>query len=363
MLSCGLIGLPMVGKTTLFNLLTGSQAELSRYFSGKTETNTGIADIPDARIDHLSNIFEPEKTTYAQADVTDVVGLVRGASQGQGVGNQFIEDIRKVDAFVHVVHAFNDNDVLHVDDTIDPMRDVETIDLELLCADLGFVEKRIERITSTKKPRPEQKEELVVLEKVAAHLEREQPLAQLGLNEEERLLLQPYTWVTETPMILVVNVDEEQYAANTYPGKEHLEQYAKERNVPLLVLSAQMEAEIAQLDSEDRAGFLEELGIDTPGIVRLGQIMYRLLGLISFFTVGKDEVRAWTIADGLNAKTAAGKIHSDLERGFIRAETVSYADFTQAGSMADAKQRGTLRLEGKEYTVKDGDILNIRFSV
>lgn len=363
MLSCGIIGLPMVGKTTLYNLLTRAEAKTSQFFSGKTETNVGIAAVPDHRIDRLAEIYQPKKKVYAQLEVIDVAGLVRGSSQGEGVGNQFIEDVRQADALVHVIRAFNDESIPHVDGSINPMRDLETVNVELLFADLAFVEKRIHRIKDSKKVRSEQQEELAVLEKVYQHLEAEQPFYQIDLSENERVLLQNYTFLTDKPIILVVNVDEEQYQAQDYPGRAELEQYASERNMPVLMLSTQLEAEIAQLDEEERKLFLEELGITQPGITKLARAMYERLGLISFFTVGQDEVRAWTIRKGLTAKQAAGKIHSDLERGFIRAETVAYKDFIEAGSMAEAKARGVWRLEGKDYIVQDGDILTIRFNV
>ncbi len=364
MLSCGIVGLPMTGKTTVFNLLTDSEADISDFFSGKTSTNKGIANIPDGRIDYLSSVFKPKKTTYAQLEVVDIAGLVRGSSSGAGVGNSFVEDIRHVDALIHVVRAFQDEDIPHVDDDINPLRDLETIDLELLFADLDFVEKRIERITTSKKKiTAEQREELEVLRKIAAHLEDEKPFYQLELASEEQTLIQGYTFLTDKPMILVVNVDEEQLMEGTFPGEDQLVNFAQQRGIPLVVLSAKIEAEIAVLEADDQMEFMRDLGIQLPGVVRLAQRMYELLNLISFFTVGEDEVRAWTITRGLNAQKAAGKIHSDLERGFIRAETVGYQDFLDCGSIAATKEKGLWHLEGKTYIVQDGDILNIRFNV
>ena len=363
MLSCGIVGLPMTGKTTVYNLLTKNEAETSAFFTGKTSTNIGIANIPDKRLEYLSSIFEPKKTVYADLQVVDIAGLVKGSSSGAGVGNSFIEDIRQTDALIHVIRAFNDPDIPHSDNSINPMRDVETIDMELLFADLDFVEKRIDRISKGKKITPEQKSELEVLKKLALELNEGKPYYQIELSKEEKELMQNYTFLTNKPMILVVNVDEEQLIEGTYEGKSDLEQFAKERNMPLLMLSAKIEVEISALDKDDQAEFMQDLNISESGVFRLARTVYGLLNLISFFTVGKDECRAWTISNGLNAAQAAGKIHSDLERGFIRAETVSYQDFVDCGSIAVAKEKGLWRLEGRNYIVLDGDIISVRFNV
>ncbi len=363
MLSCGIVGLPVVGKTTLFNLLTGSNVEKSQFFSGKTEANVGIARVPDQRIDHLSQLYRPRKTTYAQMKVSDMPGLVRGASEGEGVGNAFLDGVRQVDALIHVVRAFRNPDVLHVEDSVDPVRDLETVNFELLMADLEFVDKRITRIKHSKKITAEQQEELRVLEKCLAHLEEEQPFSALQLTLEERQLLSSYTFLTEKPMIIVVNLDEEQYVDQDYPGKAELREVAAAKGLAVIELSAKIEEEINQLDQADREIFFEELGIDEPAINRVIQVAYETLGLISFFTVGEDEVRAWTVERGTTARRAAGKIHSDLERGFIRAEVIKYADLAELGNAARVKEKGRLALEGKDYIVQDGDILNIRFNV
>lgn len=363
MLSCGIVGLPTVGKTTLYNLLTGAKLETSQFFSGKTEANVGIAKVPDQRIDKLCAMFRPKKTTYAQIEVIDVPGLVRGASEGQGVGNAFLDSVRKVDALIQVVRAFRNENVLHVEESIDPVRDMEIVNFELLMADLDFVDKRITRIKQGKKVTPEQTKELAVLEKCMAHLEQEKPFSQLELSEEERGTLINYTFLTDKPMIVAVNLDEQQFSSGDYPGKAALREAAEEKGLAVVELCCQVEEEISQLDEDDRTVFFEELGIEEPAINRVMRVAYETLGLISFFTVGEDEVRAWTIDRGTNAKRAAGKIHSDLERGFIRAEVVKYTDLIELGNVAKAKEAGKYNLEGKDYIVQDGDIMNIRFNV
>jgi hypothetical protein len=363
MLSCGIVGLPTVGKTTLFNLLTGAHVEKSRYFSGKTDANIGIARVPDRRIGFLSQLFKPKKTTYAQMEVIDLPGLVRGASEGQGVGNAFLDGVRKVDALIQVVRAFDNQDVVHVENSIDPARDMETVNFELLMADLDFVDKRITRIKQGKKVTPEQTEELTILQKCMEHLEQELPFSSLELSAEERLALQNYTFLTDKPMIIVVNLDEQQFSERQYPGRDALLQSASDKGLAVVELCVQIEEELSELAPEDRAAFFDELQISEPAINRVMRVAYETLGLISFFTAGEDEVRAWTIERGTNARRAAGKIHSDLERGFIRAETVKYEDLAALGSFAKARDAGKLALEGKDYIVQDGDVLNIRFNV
>src|SRR5665647_775958 len=356
----GLIGLPLVGKTTLFNLLTDGNAETSKYLSGRTELNLGMAKVPDIRIDWLSKLYKPRKTTYAQIEITDLPGLSREGSTG---GNSFLDQIRQVDALVHVVRAFHSDDLEHVDGNVDPIRDLNNIDAELLLADLDFIEKRLQRIQSGKKITPEQNLELAALAKYQAALEDEKPLREVALSEAETVSLQNYAFFSMLPQLVVVNVDEVQFKAEDFPSKAKVEQTLQEKGYGYLVICAEMENEIAQLPEEDRALFMEDLGITEAGTYRLARSMYELVHLISFFTSGEDEVRAWTITKGLGAKKAAGKIHSDLERGFIRAEVVAYEDLHTYGTVGKCKEKGLLRLEGKEYIVKDGDILNIRFNV
>ncbi|MEG6523553.1 redox-regulated ATPase YchF [Desulfotomaculum sp. 1211_IL3151] len=362
-LTSGIIGLPMVGKTTIFNLLTNSNQETSNFLSGKTETITASAKIPDKRIDFLVNMYKPRKTTFAQIQFSEVPGLVRGSSEGKGVGNQFLSAVRNADLLVHVVRAFENSDVPHVEDEINPMRDIETIAVEILLADMDLVEKRIERIQSGKKITKENAFELEVLKKCLQALEDESPISQLGLTDEEKATLKNYAFLTEKPMMLVINIDEDQFREGSYLGKANVEKYAAEKGIAVIEICGRIEMEISQLPDEDRELFMEDLGIKELGIDRLAQAAYEYLGLISFLTAGEDEVRAWTIRRSTDAKRAAGKIHSDIERGFIRAEVIAFADLSATGSMAKAKEKGVLRLEGKEYTVQDGDIINFRFNV
>ncbi len=363
MLSAGLIGLPMVGKTTIFNLVTNAGAQTSKFLTGKADTNVSMAEVPDRRIDFLSALYKPRKTIYAQVKFSDVPGLVRGASQGKGVGNTFLDGIRQADLLVHVVRAFENTEVLHVEGSINPLRDVETIDLELLLADMDFVEKRIQRIEGGKKVTRENASELELMKKILAGLENEIPLRSIELSGEEKDMLLNYSFFTDKPLILVVNTDEDQFRAGDYPGKKELADLAVSRGIGLIELCGLMEMEISQLPPEDRDMFMADLGIDSLGSERLAQAVYNSLGLISFFTVGEDEVRAWTIDRGTDARKAAGKIHSDIERGFIRAEVAGYKDMAELQSMAKLKEKGLARLEGKEYLVQDGDIINFRFNI
>lgn len=359
----GLVGLPLVGKTTFFNLLTNAHAEISNFASGKVSSNIGSAKVPDHRIDFLSKLYKPKKTTYAMIDFTDVPGLVSGASTGKGVGNQFLEDIRKVDALVHIVRAFENADVIHVEGSIDPMRDIETINLELLFADLGIIDNRITRIQTGKKVTKENLAELEVLKKCKEGLENGLLIHQINLSDEERELLKTFSFLSEKPMILAINIDEDSLKSGSYPQKEEIRKYASERNVPVIEVCAKAEMEISELEEEDRLLFMEELGIKKSGIDVLSNTTYDYLGLISFLTAGEDEVRAWTIKKGTDAKKAAGKIHSDIERGFIRAEVIKFKDIEELGSEKKVKEKGLYRLEGKEYIVQDGDIINFRFNV
>ncbi|MGE5577149.1 MAG: redox-regulated ATPase YchF [Syntrophothermus sp.] len=359
----GIVGLPMVGKTTLFNLLTNARTVTSNFFSGKTDANVGVARVPDNRIDWLSKLYKPRKTIHAQIEFTDVPGLVRGASQGEGVGNQFLTAIRTVDALVHVVRAFANKEVPHVEGSIDPVRDIETVNMELLFADLEVIEKRIERLEGAKKRTKENEAELVLMRRLREALESETSLHSLELADQERALIRSFTFLTEKPVILVVNVDETQFKSGEYPGKAAVDQWAKHNHVPVLEVCGQIEVEISRLELADRTVFMEDLGLKETGIERLARVVYERLGLISFFTVGEDEVKAWTIEKGTHARKAAGKIHSDIERGFIRAEVVAYQDLAECGSMAKVREKGLFRLEGKDYLVADGDIINFRFNV
>lgn len=363
MLTAGVIGLPLVGKTTVFNLATNAGAKTSNFLSGKTETNISTALVPDRRVDFLTKMYNPKRTIYAQVQFSDVPGLVQGSSQGKGVGNQFLDGIRNADLLVHVIRAFENGEVSHVDGEINPLRDIETIEMELLFADMELVEKRISRIKGGKKITKENQAELEVMEKCYSFLEEEIPLHKADLSEKDWEVLVNHSFLTDKKMIWVINTDEEQFKTKVYPKKDEVLALAAERGIRCIEVCGLMEAEISELDDEDKKLFMTDLGIDELGVERLSLAVYDTLNLISFFTVGEDEVKAWTIDRGDDAKRAAGKIHSDIERGFIRAEVVSYQDLVEAGSMANVKTKGQNRLEGKEYIMQDGDIVNFRFNV
>jgi len=358
----GLIGLPLTGKTTLFNLLTHTKAATG-MFASKAEANLGTARVPDHRIDFLSSLYNPKKTTYAQIEFVDIAGLT-ATQEGQKSGSaKFLNDVRPCDALVHVIRAFGNDDVPHVTEKINPARDLEAVEMELLFADLELVDKRIERIKTGKKITKENAVELEILEKCYAALEAGSFMSEINLSDEEKVMLRNYAFLTEKPRLAVVNLDEEQFKAGSYPTKEELQGLCQGKNIPLLEICAQMELEINELEEGDKKVFMEDLGLAETGIELLARSVYERLGLISFLTAGEDEVRAWTIEKGLSAKEAAGKIHSDIERGFIRAEVVKYKDITELGNMHKVKEKGLFRLEGKEYLVEDGDIINFRFNV
>jgi len=358
MLTCGVVGLPMSGKTTLFHLLTDSKVE-----SNKPAANTATAWVPDSRVDYLSSIFRPAKTTYAQVMLSDLPGLVSESDGGHGYNNRFLSAIRGVDAILVVVRAFRDEAVGCFAGSIDPTADLSTIESELILADLQLVEARLERLLSSRKLAPEQRAEIPVLEKVRDGFMDQLWLTDQSLTVEEKQVLRGYGLLTAKPMVLVINLDEAQLASHQYEGRDELKRYAERRQCESVELSCKVESEIMALDEPDRHEFMEEYGIEEPGISKVARSVYASLSLISFFTVGKDEVRAWTVTRGTNAKRAARAIHSDIERGFIRAEVVSFEDFRKAGSIAAARAQGTLRLEGKDYEVQDGDIIEFRFNV
>ena len=357
----GLVGLPTSGKTTIFNLLTGADEATSTYASGRQEARVGMAVVPDERVERLAGIYHPRRTVRAQIECTDLPGVNVGESrEGR---NQFLSAVRDVDALVQVIRAFDNPAVPHVLGGIDPPRDLELLQMELLLADLGVVEKRIERLRTGKKLSKENQVELAALERVLPVLETEGRVAMVDLSEEEREQLRGFAFLTDRPVLAAVNLDEEQFRRERYSGRDELLAYARRNRMAVLPICAQLELEISRLAPEDRAPFLADLAVAQSGIDRLAQAAYRLLGLISFFTVGEDEVKAWTIEAGTNARRAAGKIHSDIERGFIRAEVVRYRDLDESGSMAGVREKGLFRLEGKEYIVQDGDIINFRFNI
>jgi GTP-binding protein YchF len=359
----GLIGLPLVGKTTFFNLLTKSQAVTSSFTNAKIASNIGSAKIPDARVDFLAKLYKPKKVTYASIDFIDVPGLVKGSSSGGGLGNQFLENIRKTDALVHVIRVFDNPDVTHTEGGIDPLRDIEIINLELLFADLGLVETRIERIETAKKVKKENLDELEALKKCREALEAGKLLSQIDLSKEEKAFLSSFEFLSEKPLILLANISESDMKRGSYKQKASIVKFAADNSIPLIECCAKIEMELNDLDDAEKELFMEDMGIKKSGIDTLASTSYELLGLISFLTTGEDEVRAWTIKKGLEAKKAAGKIHSDIERGFIRAEVVKFRHLLECQTMNKVKEKGLFRLEGKEYTVEDGDIINFRFNV
>ncbi len=362
-MKAGIIGLPLCGKTTLFNVLTKREVQTGAY-SGGSEPNIGIVNVPDRRVDALSNIFEPKKTTYATVEYIDIAGLTKGSVQDGGLGGELLAHIRTVDLIIHVVRTFANPSVPLPEGGVDPEQDSETINLELILADLGIVEKRIERLQTDIKKKGEKSkvQELHLMERLKESLEQEIPLRKVELDEQEKLMLRGYQFLTEKPMLVVLNIGEEEIGEiDTY---QQIVEQNEAQGIPTVRLSAEIEHEIEQLESEeDIQVFMEDIGITELGLSKLIHVSYDLLGLISFFTVGKDEVRAWTIPKGTKAVNAAGVIHSDLERGFIRAEVVHYEDFMQYGSFAGAKQHGVFHVEGKEYIVQDGDIFHVRFNI
>lgn len=364
-LSTGIVGLPNVGKSTLFNAITQAGAESANYPFCTIDPNVGVVDVPDPRLDRLADLVKPQRIVPTAFQFVDIAGLVKGASQGEGLGNKFLSHIREVDAIIHVVRCFENEDITHVAGRVDPASDIETINLELCLADLETVEKRLDRLARQKKSGDKQAaEEYEILEKLQPVLAEGKPARLVDLSQEERHLIKSLNLLTLKNMLYAANVAEHEVTSpDQNPHVQVVRQIAEAEGTEVITISAQVEAEIAELDKEERALFLEELGLEQSGLDRLIQAAYRLLGLITYFTAGEKEVRAWTIREGTKAPQAAGVIHSDFERGFIRAEVVGYDDLITAGSMAQAREKGLLRLEGKDYVVVDGDIIHFRFAV
>lgn len=361
-LKCGIVGLPNVGKSTLFNALTKAGIAAENYPFCTIEPNVGIVEVPDSRLDQLANIVKPERIVPATVEFVDIAGLVAGASKGEGLGNQFLAHIRETDAIVNVVRCFEDDNVVHVNGKVDPISDIETIETELCLADLSTVEKAVIRLG--KQARANDKEAakvLAVLERCQAQLNEAKPVRALGLDEEELFSIKSFGLITAKPAMYVANVAEDGFENN--PFVQRLEAYAAKQNAPVVSVCAAIEAEIADLDDADKMEFLESIGMKEPGLNRVIRAGFKLLGLHTYFTAGVKEVRAWTIKLGDTAPKAAGVIHTDFERGFIRAQTIAFEDYIACKGENGAKEAGKMRAEGKEYVVKDGDVLNFLFNV
>ncbi len=364
-LTAGIVGLPNVGKSTLFNAITNQKILAENYPFATIEPNVGVVTVPDERIDKLKSMYEPNRFIPTAYEFTDIAGLVKGASQGEGLGNKFLSHIREVDAIVEVVRCFDDGKIIHVDGNIDPIRDIETINLELAIADLDVINNRLERV-SKKARTTKNKDDLVeveALEKAKQALEENKALRQVEFTEDELKSLKSYSFLTLKPIIYLANIKESELGNPDNKYVQEVKQYASKENAQVVSLCAKVEEDLSELTKEEKQEMLEALGLEESGLDKLIQATYDILGLATYFTVGKDEVRAWTFKKGMNAKQCAGIIHSDFEKGFIRAEVMSYEDLVKYGNELKVKEAGRARLEGKDYIMQDGDICHFRFNV
>ena len=360
----GIVGLPNVGKSTMFNAITKAGAECANYPFCTIEPNVGIVPVPDERLDELAKLYNPEKVTHAIIKFVDIAGLVKGASKGEGLGNKFLSHIREVDAIVQVVRCFEDSNIVHVDGSINPVRDIETINMELILADLEAVEKRLDKAVKMARADKKHQIEVDALNKIKVALETGKLASSVTLTDEEKEMLVDFYLLTSKPMMYVANVSEEQLKNIDNDAKfKELKEYAQKEGSEVIPLCVKIEEELATLDDEEKNEMLGLLGIEESGLDKLIRVSYKLLGLMSFLTAGEPEVRAWTIKIGTKAPEAAGKIHSDIERGFIKAEVINYKELLECGSIAKAKEKGLVRFEGKDYIMQDGDVVLFRFNV
>ena len=364
-LTAGIVGLPNVGKSTLFNAITKKHILAENYPFATIDPNVGVVTVPDKRIDVLNEMYQPNKLIPTAYEFTDIAGLVKGASQGEGLGNKFLSHIRETDAICEVVRCFENGKIIHVDGNVDPIRDIETINLELAIADLDIVNNRLERVSKKARTSKDKNDllEVEALEKAKEALSNNIPLRLVEYTDEEKQILKSYSFLTIKPIIYLANISEDEIANDDNIYVKQVREYASKENAPVVKLCAKLEEDLSELDEEDKKEMLDTLGIKSSGLDDLIATTYDLLGLATYFTVGKDEVRAWTFKKGMNAKKCAGIIHTDFEKGFIKAEVVSYDDLIECGSELKAKEKGKTRLEGKDYLMQDGDICHFRFNV